>query len=328
MNDFLTIQKYAQELSDRWNKVTVSQQNKNSFTGIQALLKSMRSFLQNERKEYEDRYSTLVKQDVYTSSKIRKERQKIDEEWQAEKEEIISGAKQDVEEMIAGKFRKLDAMLTEAPTPQQYDLLRAIQMRGANISRGELMKVLPYFFTNYQGMKILETIARASGHNIMIPISGDVMDLYGELDRAGQYLLGAVNELAKPGKPDIRYGAFFYADPNQPGNADFTYERFIDLFDKPTQLQTYEISTALSASEQAKVNKIFRGLDGLDPSNAADNLNILRMTQQIMKDHPDDLNLMKRSQYGKYVSEVESIDAMNKAYAERLANDTEEANGD
>lgn len=173
-------------------------------------------------------------------------------------------------------------------------------------------------------MKILESIALSAGHSIMIPISGDVMDMYGELDRAGQYLLRAADELAKSGKPDMAYRAFFFDNADNPGNCDFIYQRFIDMFDKPTQLQTYTISTALSEAEQAKINQMFRDLDGLDPTNAADNITILRGTQQIMKDHADDVELMKRSQYAKYVREVEEINSINSKYAEAIANGQDE----
>lgn len=320
MNDFEVIARFAGELSDRWNKATTSNQNKNTFTGMQKLLKSMRLFMQNERKAYESQYAALKKKDQYSPNYIQKRRMQIDQEWQSARETVVSGAKKDIQDMIAEKYKKLDGMLTEAPTPQQYELLRAIQMRGNNISRGELMKMLPYFYTNYESMRILETLAKAAGYSLMIPISGDVMNLYCELDRAGQYLMRAADELAKPGKPDIAHGAFFFDNPDDPGNADLTYQRFIDMFDKPTQLQTYTISTALSASEQAKINQMFRSIDELDPTNAADNINILRGTQQIMKNHPDDLELMKRSQYGKYVQEVLEIDKINQKYAEAVAN--------
>lgn len=324
LNDFEVITRFAEDLSNRWNNVTVSEQNKNSFTGMQKLLKSMRTFLQNERKDYESQYAELTKRDKYSPAYVQRQKKQIDQKWQNAKETIVSGTKNDIRQMIADKYKKLDSMLSEAPTPQQYDLLRAIQMRGRNISRGELMKLLPYFYTNYVSMKILESIALSAGHNIMIPISGDVMDMYGELDRAGQYLLRAADELAKSGKPDMAYRAFFFDNADNPGNCDFIYQRFIDMFDKPTQLQTYTISTALSEAEQAKINQMFRDLDGLDPTNAADNITILRGTQQIMKDHADDVELMKRSQYAKYVREVEEINSINSKYAEAVANGQDE----
>lgn len=325
MNDFEAVARFTTELSNKWNKETVSVKNKHSFTGIQAELKVMKRFLENEHKEREAEFKRISSMRKYTNDHIQKKRRELDADFQASQDMVIDGVKKDIREMIADKYKSLDRMIADAPTPEQTALLQTLQMRGRNISRAELTKLMSFFYTNYQAMKCLEAVALAAGHRVHIPMGGDVMDLYGELDRAGEYLLRAADELKKPGKPDPVYRAFFFDNEGNPGNCDFTFQRFIDTFDKPVQLQNYTISTALSEAEQAMINTYFRSIDGLDPSNAADNITILRATDQIMKDHPDDVELMKRSAYAKYVREVEEINRLNAEQVEGIVNEQDEA---
>lgn len=322
MNDWAMVAQFAAELSDKWNKDSVSIRNKHSFTGIQAELKQMKRFLQREQKEREKEFQKIAAMRKYLPEHINKKRRELDADFQTSQDMVVEAVKKDIREMIADKYKRLDGMIATAPTPEQTALLQTLQMRGRNISRAELTKLMSFFYTNYQGMKCLETVAQAAGHRVHIPMSGDVMDLYGELDRAGQYLLMAADELKKPGKPDPKYRAFFFDNEDNPGNCDFTFQRFIDTFDKPVQLQDYNISTALSEAEQAQINTYFRVIDGLDSSNAADNITILRATQQIMHDHPDDLELMKRSAYSKYVREVEEISRLNTEQAEDIVHES------
>ena len=325
MNDFETIEQTIGQLSDKWNKVTTGSQNKTTFMGMQKQLQTSRMFLQNEWKDVESKLTEISNEKIYDPSHINKKRMALMNKYQKVKEEVVAGTLQDIENMVANKFKKLDSMIVTTPTSEQMSLLQTIRMRGGNISRGELMKCMSYFFENYQALKIYETVAAAAGYHISTPMSGDVMDLYGALDRGGEYLKMAARQLAKPGKPDPAYGAFFYSDPQNPGNADPQFQEYINLFDKPVQMQEYHITTALSEAEKAQVNSYFRQLDGLDPANAADNLNILRVTDQIMKQHPDDIRLMKRSQYGRYVREVEEINKINAAKAEAMSNEQKEA---
>ena len=316
MNDFETMARFADELSAAWNKTAAKPENKKSFKGLQVELQNMRRFLLNEQKDRAQTYEAILANEKYTPKYINQKRAEIDEKYKTAESAVIEGAKADIRAMVADKYKRLDKMLCEAPTAEQTALLQALQMRGGNVTKGELTKLIPFFYTNYQGMRILESVALAAGYQITIPIDGDVMDLYGTLDRAGNYLLDAADELGSFGKVTPRFRAFYYSDPENPGNADVTYQAFIDAFDTPAQLQDYTISEKLSAAEAAKVGTYFTRIADLDPTNAADNLTILRETQQVMKKHPEDIELMMRSEFGKYVIEVQEIEALNQKKAE------------
>jgi len=309
MIDFEAIARTSEQLEEKWAEKKVSVLNKNSFTGIQQELKTMRRFLQNEKAERDKLFSQMASEKVYDPSHIDSRRRVLDAEFQKTKENVIESAKVDIRALIEFKLKKLDKMLVSVPSKEQITLLEVLKLRNGNISLGELRKMLPFFYSNYQSMRIFETIAAAAGHHIETPISDDVMDMYGELDRAGDYLLQAADALKDLSKINGgRYGAFYYEDKSG-GNADITYWRFVELFDRAAQLQEYKISTALSEAEQTQVNHYFKELDGLNPSNAADNITILRITDKIMREHPDDISLLKRSQWGKYVREIEELNS-------------------
>ena len=307
MNDFEAIARFADGLQAKWNETTHKGNNKNSFAGIQRLLKSMHLFLKNTQAEMDEEYQKILGNGKYTSAYINKKRVEFDKKYQETKKTVISGIEKDIQAMIADKYLRLDRMITEAPTPQQTALLQTLQMRGKNISKGELMKVMPYFFRNYQSMRVFETLALAAGYHIPIPLDGDIVDMYSKLDEGGRYLLECA---ANVGKKTINlHGAFFYEDSKNPGNADIEYQQYIDLFDVPAQLQDYAISEKLSEAEEAKVKTYFAEFDKLDPEK--DSVSILRMAQKVIREHPGDVELMKKSAYGKLVTEVQELEAIN-----------------
>lgn len=320
MNDFEVIERFGQELEAKWlDNAVKNDKNKKSFRGVQRELQTMNLFLRNEWKDADREYQRILENKKYTPEFIGKKREIITAQYQEKLDQVVTGTKVTIKQMIADKFKRLDKMLTEAPTAEQMALLQALQMRTGSLSKGELMKILPFFYRNYQAMRILETIAETAGKKIIIPLDGDVMDLYGLLDRGGQYLLGAADQLATHGNPAPRYKAFFYSDPENPGNADLHYQQFIDCFDVPAQLQDYIIDDKLTAAEQVKVESYFSRISDLDPTKGTDNLTILRETQQVMREHPEDLELMRRSDYGRYVKEVEELEAINRKKAEEAA---------
>lgn len=320
MNDFEVVMKFGQELEAKWlDNAIKDDKNKKSFRGVQRELQVMNLFLRNEWKDADREYQRILENRKYTPDFIGKQREIITAQYQEKLDQVVTGTKATIKQMIADKFKRLDKMLTEAPTTEQMALLQALQMRTGSLSKGELMKILPFFFRNYQSMRILEAIAETAGKKISIPLDGDVMDLYGLLDRGGQYLLGAADQLAAHGNPSPKYKAFFYSDPENPGNADLYYQQFIDCFDVPAQLQDYTITDKLTPAEQVKVKSYFSRISDLDPTKGTDNLTILRETQQVMREHPNDLELMKRSDYAKYVREVEELEAINRKKAEEAA---------
>lgn len=323
MNDFEVVARFGEELEEKWLESAIKKNNQDTFAGVQRAMQGMYLFLKKEAKDREEQYQKILEHGKYTPQYIGKQREKLDKEYQNAIDAAVDGAKKTIKDLIAEKYKLLNQMLLEPPTPEQMSLLQAIQMRGNNISKGELTKILPYFYRNFQAMKILETISIAAGKRIRIPLDGDVMDLFGLLDRGGEYLLQAADALKKPNAiVGGRFGAFFYFDnnPKDPGgNADFYYRQFIDTFDTPAQLQKYTVDDSITPMEEAKVSTYFTEVAKLDPTKGMDNLNILRMTQQIMKNHPDDLELMKRSKWGKYVSEVLELEAINRRKDEEMS---------
>ena len=324
MNDFEALARIGSELEEKWLETALKKNNSDSFAGVQRAMQGMCMFLKSEAKAREDAYQKILENGKFTPQYIGKQRERLDKKYQDTVNMAIDGAKKTIKNLIADKYKRLNKMLIEAPTPEQMSLLQALQMRGNNISRGELMKILPYFYRNYQGMRILEQISMAAGKRIIVPLDGDVMDMFGLLDRGGEYLLQAADAMARPTAINPKFGAFFYYDSNQNdlgGNADIYYQQFIDAFDTPAQLQKFTVDDSITPMEEAKITSYFTEVAKLDPSKGLDNINILRMTQQIMAEHPDDLDLMRRSEWGKYVIEVEELEAINRKHDKQVATD-------
>lgn len=324
MNDFEAIIRFSDGLQAKWNETANNPDDKNTFTGLQKQIKQMHALLRNERHDREQEYQKIMNDGRLTPDYIGKQRVKLDKQYHKMESMVVSGLRKDIEKMIADKLAKLDRMLVEAPSPNQVALLNAIQLRGKNISRGELMKMLPTFFRNYQSMKIFETLANAAGYRIPTPFSEtDIVDLYALLDQGGNYLLECLGQV---GKDTIHlHRAFFFDNADAPGNADAEFQKFIDHFDVPVQLQTRTIGK-LTAAEEAVINSFFSDVDGLDPEK--DSVTILRSVQKILHKHPEDIDKMMKSKYAQLVAEVQELELINKKKAEAADEQTKAAASD
>lgn len=76
------------------------------------------------------------------------------------------------------------------------------------------------------------------------------------------------------------------------------YQRYIDLFDNTPQLQEVKAEKQrLSKGELARINWYMRDVKGLDISNPADCITIIKKINDVVKEHPDMVTLFKLSEY-------------------------------
>ncbi len=312
MNDFEALMRFTDSLQEKWNKTAAKEDTRRSFTGLQSQIKAMHTFLLNEQADRESEYRKIQEDGKLTPAYIGRRRKELDERYQKAKNKVISTLEEAVRDMISDKFVRLDKMLVTAPSPDQVALLNSIKMRGKNISRGELMKMLPAFMRNYQAMRIFENLSQSAGYSVSIPLDGDICDMYALLDEGGKYLLECVNSV---GKQDIHlHRAFFYDNPQAPGNADPEFQKYIDSFDVAVQLQDFTVSKGLSAADEAMISSYFSDIDELDPEK--DSVTILRSVQKILHKHPEDIDKMMKSKYAQLVAEVQELELINKKKAE------------
>ena len=172
-------------------------------------------------------------------------------------------------------------------------------MRG-DVDSVEVHHILPIFFENYQSMRVLQAVSEQNGIKLRLPVQLDCRKMFNTLNEASNYLLAACNEFSKKwDNMDIRFHAFYTVNEDEKDKQyDPVYQRYIDLFDNTPQLQEVKAEKQrLSKGELARINWYMRDVKGLDISNPADCITIIKKINDVVKEHPDMVTLFKLSEY-------------------------------
>lgn len=282
-------------IQTEWNKIKPGKNKSGSVYGLWAEAREMKTYLDQKRREIEAEYQGLSKK--LSPSFLQSQRRELDKEYDQAVEEIRDGFRKDIQAFVDSKTEKLDTMLVTAPAPEQRDLLSALQMRGRNVTKAEMFRIMPVFYNNYNSLKAFEQICRDAGQTVHIPVA-DSMEMYAGLEELQSYFLKITGEIGKP-VVDAQYRPFFYTEPENPLiTADPNVTRFSNLFDNVEQLQ--DDSLKLTYAEEAKARALFSSVESLDPEKPMDQIKIANLTDQILRDHPEDIALILRSDYAPY----------------------------
>lgn len=195
-------------------------------------------------------------------------------------------------------------MVRTAPTESMRNLLEVLKMRD-DLSQVELQDILPCVYDNYNALKTLETIARQNGVTLTVPVQLDCAEMHKTIDKVHDYLMGACDELFKPKDKTIRYKDFFTLNPDEPDKVySPVYADYIAVLDTVPQLQDVSAKkSGLSVLEKQKIDWYFRDL----PDNA-NKTQLAQFTRNVMQKHPEDIPLLKLSQYAESVEIVEAAE--------------------
>ena len=304
MSNYTGVSQSLEHMQSEWNRSRVGKGSANSILALWREAVEMRQFLSNQRENALSAFRADA--DKYNPEYREKKRRELDSAYEESAAEIRNGFKEDVRKYVQKKEAKLDEMIAEPPTEQQYNLLRSLQMRGKSVSQAELLRLMPVFFSNYSAIKTLEEIGKTIGLKFSSPV-GDAAEMYEKLRDAEEYMITASNEIGKTGKPNMLWAPFFFRDPEQPDMPiDTSVLHFSEVFDRLPQLQT-EATESLTFAETAKVRAMFSEVRKLDPEgigkpHGVDNIiKVSQLTEQILADNPNDVLLILRSpEYGHY----------------------------
>jgi len=300
------------QLGEKWKEAAKSN-NGNSYGGIAQRMKSTNFFFANERREINRKLDEM--KSVYAPQLLEKQREKLLRQFDEMAKTMIAATLSEIAELTAGRKAKIGEMLTTPPTDSQNRLLTVLQMRN-DIDAIELNSILPAFFNNYQAMRVLQDIGKKSGVNVNLPAQLDPRTLFETIDRADAFLKGACNEITKSWRDmDIRYHAFYTVNEKEKGEQyDPNYKEMVSALDGVPQLQEVRAAkTQLTATEKARIEHYFSDVAGLDTTDTANDIKVLTHTKAVMDAHPEEIGLLKLSQYAKYVSEVEQAKEAEKS---------------
>ena len=305
------VDEYA-KLSTEWEAASVNFDKESKFSGLQHRLQKERAFLLSQKRRLNE--SVEAFRTVYNNEKTHFYERELLQEYDAMKEKHVQAAKQEVRAFIDSKNALFDNMLKTPPTDTQNRLLQVLVMRGATVTRREYNRLLPAFFGNYHAMKALQTIAETSGVRVDIPAQYDATVLMDSIGNAETYLNAACDQLGNTGKAfDLRYHAFYTVDESNPDFIqDPAYREIVNLFDAVPQLNSIGIvKESLTPTETARVNTYMESIEGMNETQ------VLQHVQKVITEHPEDIEIMKLSQYADYVKTVQ--DAATNATAQAAA---------
>lgn len=300
-NNFKSFEELEQSIKragEKWQsehaKADVSTMYKHQW----AELVSLDSFIKTERAQLRAELQAMKSKyaERYVADKERELNGKLNEFISR----ATDNAKANIKALAEKKKEKVAEMLATVPSAEQIRLLNVLQMR-ANLDILEVHSILPIFFTNYQAMRVLETISKQNGITLTLPANLDCRAMFESIDKATTYLMGACNEIIKTkAQRDIKYEAFFMVNENDPVNClDPHYMAIIEPLDSvPLLSECKAEKTELTPSEQAKLDWYYRDADKSNVNK------LIAHTEKVMTEHPEFTPLLKYTPYAEYVDIV------------------------
>ena len=317
-NAFLSVIRNVDRMNDEWHKTKTGKAPTASVINLWREGQRMHNFLRDYKTNAAKEYREIASR--FSGSYEKEQRMEYEERISSANKAVVSGYRKDIEEFIRDKTERLDGMLTTPPTTNQRELLDSLKLRVGNLSKAEAMRILPVFFDNYTALKAFQEICKDAGYKLYVPLP-DVMQLYQDLEGFEKYMNQIADQIGAS-EPSYIAKSFFY-DPDDPSYIEPAIARFSEAFDTVPQLQNHEMDS-LTAGEQARINAMFKGIEKLDPNKFSDLIRISGMVQKIVKDHKDDMEMILRSPYGKYVELSTNLEmAKLEAIAEDKASKSE-----
>lgn len=302
--DFDELQRSITESREAWENGTNAQMMKNADTyhSIWKELNRSRFFWSNEYKDAMKRFKES--ETVYAPAVIASRRQAYNDEHTKMTAAATASYRSMIKAFTQKQHDNVRKMVRTAPTESMRNLLEVLKMRD-DLSQVELQDILPCVYDNYNALKALETIARQNGVTLTVPVQLDCVEMHKAIDKAHDYLMGACDELFKPKDKTVHFRDFFTVNPDEPDKVlSPVYADYVSLLDTVPQLQDVSAKkSGLSISEKQKIDWYFRDL----PENA-NKTQLAQFTRDVMQKHPEDIPLLKLSQFAESVEIVEAAD--------------------
>lgn len=324
-NAFFAVCKNIDRMETEWRQTKTGTSPTASVVNLWKEGQRMHDFLRSYKREIAEEYNQIIVR--FAGSYRVKQEQEYRDRLSFANEKVVEGYREDVRRFIADKTEKLDAMLTTPPTAEQRALLDSLKLRGRNLTKAEALRILPVFYGNYEALKAFQNICGEAGYKLFLPME-DAIDLYQILERFEEYMMRVAGQIGSENSDmDMSAGSFFYEPADDPTYIEPAIAQFSNAFDSVPQLQNYD-TVKLTASEQARLDTLFHGIEKLDPDKISDLIKLSARVQQIAKDHREDVPLILRSRYGKLLQMAVDLDkAKLEAIAENQPKENEKLHG-
>lgn len=300
IKDFERIQSTIQKTRSEWEKGTIKPDKTDTYTGIWESMNNYRFFIQNEHKDSYAEFDRLGS--LYNPAVVAREKSRFDDEFGKLTAVATATFRKMITDFTESRHKKVTTMLRTAPTESMKNLLETLKMRD-DLDAVELYDIMPLFYENYHAMRALQAISRQNGITLIAPVQMDASTMHQTIDRAAEYLLGACDEMFKPKSKTTHYNDFFTVNEADKGKIySPVYADIVTVLDTVPQLQDFKAAkTALTPLEKTRVDWYYRDV----PENA-NKTQLAQHTRDIMAKHPEDVALLKLSQYAEYVEIVEA----------------------
>lgn len=302
--DFDELQRSITESRKAWENGTHSLMSKrpDTYYGIWKELNNSRFFWSNE---YRDAMTTFDGfKGLYDVKLIASKKQDYNNEHTKMTAAATASYRSMIKKFTATRHDSVRKMVRTAPTESMRNLLEVLKMRD-DLSPVELQDIVPVCYDNYNALRALQAVARQNGITITVPVQLDCAEMHKTIDKAHDYLMGACDELFKAKDKTVHYRDFFTTNKDEPDKVySPVYESFIEVLDAVPQLQNVTAKkSGLSVLEKQKIDWYFHDV----PENAH-KTQVAEFVLDVMKKHPEDVPLLKLSQYAEFVEIAETID--------------------
>lgn len=296
--NFDEMSRTIKNMGAKWKQASANTDKKNTYAGIHKRMIALNTFLNNERKDMNNNLSAM--RETYSDKLIATKRAELTKDFNELSANLAKDCRSEIKKLTDSKRDNIAQMLSTAPSDEQLRLLQVLQMRD-DLTDTELQNIVPVFFDNYNAMKVLQNIGKQNGISLHLPEQLDARAMFENVTKAEAELNEACKHIADDWhNVPIQYRAFFSENPEQPDFIqDPDYREIAATMDSVPQLQDVKATkTELTPTEKRKISYYYNDVGVTDAE-------LLQRTKEIMEKHPEDVELLKVSDYKGYVADVE-----------------------
>lgn len=203
---------------------------------------------------------------------IAEERARLNTEYIEKASSYAQSLREYAKQACEAKRKAIDGAISKAPTNEQLNILKSLEMEGSEITEEEITAILPTLFENYRAMKTLSAIARKNHISLYIPDQYDSEKLNENLAFVSQYINDRADDLlefAKSGKWP------FYHDGEEFFFKDYEWKIFDDaaaVLDGNAQIQNSKVYVKPRKLTNTEL-KIVEEIASCDPRELKETLN-------------------------------------------------------
>lgn len=181
----------------------------------------------------------------YKGARLASIEDEVNAEYETSRELAVAKVEADLQEVLKSKRKAWDKA-NQPPSNEQLNFLKALEIRGSDLTRGEVISTIKNLSTSAPALRALKSICARQGLIIPSFVGADPDEFSRQMEEAERYARSHISELDKRLEDMTYRERLFWTKPG--GGLDTEFFRALDS----STLTSADIRTAATTTDGAK----------------------------------------------------------------------------